>query len=79
MLGATVFNLWGLLSKEFVTLVLIALVPAIPLAYYFICSALSSWIFAAAAAGVLLIAALTVSYQSIKAALKNPVQTLRTE
>jgi hypothetical protein len=88
VLGATVFNLWGLLSKEFVTLVLIALVVAIPLAYYFMYnwlqnytyrSALSWWIFAAAAGGALLIAVLTVSYQSIKAALMNPVQTLRTE
>lgn len=88
VLGATVFNLWGLLSKEFVTLVLIALVLAIPLAHYFMYnwlqnytyrSALSWWIFAAAAAGALLIAVLTVSYQSIKAALMNPVQTLRTE
>lgn len=86
VLGATVFNLWGLLSKEFVTLVLIALVVAIPIAHYFMYkwlqnytyrSELSWWIFAAAAAGALLITVLTVSYQSIKAALMNPVQTFK--
>jgi putative ABC transport system permease protein len=88
VLGASVVNLWGLLSKEFVALVLIALVVAIPLAYYFMYnwlqnytyrSGMSWWIFAATAAGALLIAVLTVSYQSIKAALMNPVQTLRNE
>ena len=61
---------------------------AIPLAHYFMYnwlqnytyrSGMSWWIFAAAAAGALLIAVLTVSYQSIKAALMNPVQTLRNE
>jgi putative ABC transport system permease protein len=88
ILGASVLNLWSLLSKEFVTLVLIALVIALPLAYYFMYnwlqnyayrSAMPWWVFAAAAAGALLITVLTVSYQSIKAALTNPVKSLRSE
>jgi putative ABC transport system permease protein len=88
ILGASIFNLWGLLSREFVTLVLIALVIALPLAYYFMYnwlqnyayrSAMPWWVFAAAAAGALLITVLTVSYQSIKAALTNPVKSLRSE
>jgi hypothetical protein len=88
VLGASVFNLWGLLSREFVALVIIALLIAMPLAYYFMNSWLQNyqyrsgmpwWIFVGAAAGALLITVLTVSYQSIKAALMNPVKSLRTE
>jgi putative ABC transport system permease protein len=88
VLGATIFNLWGLLSKDFVVLVIISLLIATPLSYYFMSnwlqhyeyhSEISWWIFAAAGFGAILITVLTVSYQSIKAALTNPVKSLRSE
>ncbi|HEY2648793.1 MAG TPA: ABC transporter permease, partial [Puia sp.] len=82
VLGASVVNLWGLLSKDFVGLVVISLLFAVPLSIYFMGnwlgkysyhSDLSWWIFGAACAGALLITLLTVSYQAIKAAMTNPV------
>ncbi len=88
VLGASVFNLWRLLSKDFVVLVIISLLIATPLAYLFMHNwlehyqyhaTLSWWIFAAAGLGALLITLLTVSYQSIRAALMNPVRSLRSE
>lgn len=88
VLGATTFNLWSLLSKDFVYLVLIAFVIATPTAYYFLSNWLhnyeyrtdiSWWIFAVTGLGALLITLLTVSYQAIKAALANPVKSLRSE
>jgi hypothetical protein len=88
VLGASVFNLWRLLSKEFVWLIIISLLIAGPLAYYFMNnwlqqyayrSGISWWIFAAAGVGAILITLVTVSFQSIKAALMNPVNSLRSE
>lgn len=88
VLGASGLNLWGLLSKEFVILVTIGFAVAAPLAYYFLSNWLqkyeyrteiSWWIFAASGAGALLITLLTVSFQSVKAALMNPVKSLRSE
>ena len=88
VLGASVLNLWGLLSKDFVLLVIISLVIAAPLSYYFMYnwlqhyayrSEISWWIFAVASIGALLITLLTVSYQAIRAALMNPVNSLRSE
>jgi ABC-type antimicrobial peptide transport system permease subunit len=88
VLGASVFSLWRLLSKEFVGLVFISSLIAAPVAYYFMYRWLQSysyrvdipwWILAGAGAAVLLVTLLTVSYQSIKAASKNPVKSLRTE
>jgi putative ABC transport system permease protein len=88
VLGASVFNLWGMLSKDFVLLVIISLVIATPIAYYFMQNWLQNyqyrsnitwWIFAVTAAGAMTITLLTVSYQSIKAALANPVKSLRSE
>lgn len=88
VLGASVLNLWGLLSKDFVMLVVIAFFMAAPVAYYFLSGWLQNydyrteipwWIFAASGAGALTITLLTVSFQSIKAALINPVKTLRSE
>ena len=88
VLGATVFGLWGLLSRDFVKLVLISLLIAIPTAYYFMNNwlqhytyhaGLSWWIFAATAAGAIFITLATVSYQSVKAAMMNPVKSLKTE
>jgi putative ABC transport system permease protein len=88
VLGASVFNLWRLLSKEFVLLVTIALFISIPVAYYFMNNWLQNyqyrteiswWIFAVAGISALLVTLLTVSYQSIKSALMNPVKSLRSE
>ncbi|SHM57944.1 ABC transporter permease [Mucilaginibacter sp. OK098] len=88
VLGATVFNLWRLLSKDFVILVTISLLIATPVAYYFMHSWLQGytyrstitwWIFAVTAFGAMAITLLTVSYQSIKAALTNPVKSLKSE
>jgi len=88
VLGASVFSLWQLMSKDFVGLVCIALLIAVPTAYYFMDgwlqdykyrAELSWWIFAATGAGAIVITICTVSYQSIKAALSNPVKSLRSE
>ena len=88
VLGATVINLWGMLSKDFVLLVIISQLIASPIAYYFMHNWLqhyqyrtniSWWVFAATALGAIAITLLTVSYQSIKAALANPVKSLRSE
>jgi putative ABC transport system permease protein len=88
VLGASVFNLWRLLSKEFMMLIAIALILAGPLAYYAMNSwllnysyrtTMSWWIFAAAAMGAFAITLMTVSFQAIKAAMSNPVKSLRTE
>ncbi|GAB2544211.1 ABC transporter permease [Spirosoma aerophilum] len=88
VLGASVFSLWGLLSKDFVVLVTIAFGIATPVAYYFLSNwlhkyeyrtELSWWIFAVTGAAALVITLLTVSFQSIKAALTNPVKSLRSE
>ncbi|MGF2411030.1 ABC transporter permease [Ferruginibacter sp.] len=88
VLGASVLNLWKLLSKDFIVLVLISCIISAPLAWYFLHNwlqkytyrtGISWWVFAAAFAGALIITLLTVSFQSIKAALMNPVKSLRTE
>ncbi len=88
VLGATVFTIWRLLSKDFIGLVIISLIIAAPIAWYFMSKWLQNyqyrtpiawWIFALTGIGTVLITLLTVSYQSIKAALANPVNSLRSE
>ncbi len=88
VLGASIFNLWKLLSKEFVLLILFSCLIAIPIASWLLHqwlqqfaykTEISWWIFAAAGTGALIITLLTVSFQSIRAALMNPVKSLRTE
>ena len=88
VLGATVTNLWMLLSKDFIILVAISLLIAAPLAYYFMSgwiekfsyrADISAGIFLIAGAGALAITIITVSFQAIKAAVANPVKSLRTE
>jgi putative ABC transport system permease protein len=88
VLGASVSGLFALLSKEFLQLVIIALVIASPLAWWIMNNWLqdynyrtdiSWWVFAAAGILAILIALATVSFQAIKAALVNPVKSLRTE
>lgn len=88
VMGASVLNLWQMLSKDFVVLVVISLILAMPMAYLFMSNWLKKyeyrtdiawWVFAISGAGALVITLLTVSYQSIKAATANPVNSLRTE
>ncbi len=88
VLGATVFNLWQMLSKEFAILVIISCAISIPLAWYYLHqwlqgyqyrTKISVWIFIFSCCGALLITVLTVSFQAIKAAIANPVKSLRTE
>jgi ABC-type antimicrobial peptide transport system permease subunit len=88
VLGASTYNLWRMLSKEFALLVIISCFIAIPLAWYYLDSWLkqydyhtpiSLWIFILSGFGALAITLLTVSFQAIKAALANPVKSLRTE
>ena len=88
ILGASSFSLWRLLSNEFAVLVIISLLIAIPIAYYFMHNwlrdyqyraSLSWWIFATAGAAALVITLITVSFQAIKAAIANPIKSLRTE
>lgn len=88
VLGASVQTIWHLLSKQFIILVAIALLIAIPLGYYFSEQWLSSysyrdsldfWTFLLAGLITLGIALFTVSFQTIKAAGANPVNSLRSE
>ena len=88
VLGASVFNLWSLLSRDFVILVFISLCIAVPVSWYYMeewlqryiyRTSLSWWIFALTGAGALLITLLTISFQSIKAAMMNPVKSLKSE
>jgi putative ABC transport system permease protein len=88
VLGASVISLWQLLSRDFVWLVVIGFGIATPIAWYFLNhwllkydyrTDLSWWIFALSGMGVLVITLLTVSFQSIRAALIDPVKSLRSE
>jgi ABC-type antimicrobial peptide transport system permease subunit len=88
VLGANIKSLVALLSKDFLKLVAIAIILASPIAYYFMDRWLqdfayrvniSWWIFIVAGMMALLIALITVSFQAIKAAVTNPVKSLRTE
>ncbi|HVW15154.1 MAG TPA: ABC transporter permease [Mucilaginibacter sp.] len=88
VLGASVLNLWGMLSKDFVVLVTISCALAVPISWYFLSgwlkgyqyhTGISFWIFVIACIGAMGITLLTVSYQSVKAAMANPVKSLRTE
>ena len=88
VLGASVANLWTLLSKDFIKLVIIALLIAVPIAYYIMHNWLQkfnyrttvSWeVFLIAGCGALFITIITVSVQAIRAAIANPVNSLRTE
>ncbi len=88
VLGASVSNVVSMLSKDFLVLVTIASVLAFPVAWWAMNRWLqdfayriniSAWVFVAAGAAALLIALMTVSFQAIKAAIANPVKSLRTE
>jgi putative ABC transport system permease protein len=88
VMGASVSSIVNLLSKEFLILVLISFFIAAPIAWYFMKNWLQEfayriqinwWIFLAAGILAFLIALLTISFQAIKAAISNPIKTLRTE
>jgi len=88
VLGASVPDILQLISKEFLLLIFIAIIVAIPVAWYLTSqwfqgfafhTELSWWVFAAAAILVIFIALLTIGIQSLKAALANPVKSLKTE
>jgi putative ABC transport system permease protein len=88
VLGATASNITVMLSKDFLKLVLIAACIAIPAGWFVMNKWLedfayriniSWWMFVVAGLGALIVALLTVSFQAIKAALANPVKSLRTE
>ena len=88
VLGASVSNIAGMISKDFLKLVIVSAVIAFPLAWWAMHTWLQSfayrvniswWVFAVAGFAAILIAIVTVSFQSIKAAVANPVKSLRTE
>ncbi len=88
VLGASIASIVALLSRDFLKLVLIAIVMASPIAWYFMNAWLADfaykidigwWVFALAGGLAVGIALLTVSFQSIKAALMNPVESLRAD
>jgi putative ABC transport system permease protein len=88
VLGASILSILNMLSKDFIRLILIALVITVPIVYYAMQRwledfaykiSLSWWIFALGGVGAIVIALITISFQSIKAALTNPVESLRDE
>ncbi len=88
VLGASVFQMWQLLSKDFIVLIILSCAIAIPVSYYFMSKWLIqyeyrtdiSWdIFLMAVLGGMLITLLTISFKAIKAAVANPIQSLRSE
>lgn len=88
VLGASITSLVYSFTTEFTRLILISIVIASPLAWYFIDQWLSEfayrtpitlWVFIAAATGAILIACLTIGYQSMRVANKNPAETLKDE
>jgi putative ABC transport system permease protein len=88
VLGASVPNLWNMLSRDFMALVTISCVIAMPLSYYvmdrwlqkFTYHTQISWfVFPLTIAGALLLTLVTVSFQAVRAAMMNPVRNLRTE
>jgi len=88
VLGASVAGITGLLAKDFLKLVVFAIVIAAPIAWWSMNKWLQDfayrieiqwWVFLLAGAGAIVIAFLTVSFQSVKAGLANPVKSLRSE
>jgi ABC-type antimicrobial peptide transport system permease subunit len=88
VMGASVSNLWQLLSKDFVALVVISCFIAIPIGYYMMNNWLKQynyrtslpwWIFALTCVAAIFITLITVSFQSVRAARMNPVKSLRSE
>jgi len=88
VLGASISGIVTLLNRDFVTLVGIAILIASPLAYYFMHAwlqdfayriTISWWVFLSSGLAAILIALITISFQSVKAAINNPIKSLRNE
>lgn len=88
VLGAKVSNIWMLLSRDFLQLVMISCLVAFPIAWWLMDgwiqkftyrTSITWFIFVAAGLGALFITVITVSFQAVKAATQNPVKSLRTE
>jgi ABC-type antimicrobial peptide transport system permease subunit len=88
ILGASITNLWGMLSREFMILVGISCLIGIPIAWnylagwldnYYYHTAISIWVFVSVSVGALFITLATVSFQTIRAAVVNPISSLRSE
>ena len=88
VLGASVLQIWLLLTGDFIVLVLISCIVASPIALYFLQHWLQNydyritigpWVFIAAAMAAVIITVITISFQAIKAAIANPVKSLRSE
>jgi len=88
VLGASVADITTMLSKDFIKLILIAVVIATPIAWYYMeqwlqdfayRTSITWWIFALSALVAVIIALVTISFQSIRAAIANPITSLRTE
>jgi putative ABC transport system permease protein len=88
VLGASISQVWFLLTKDFVGLVLISCLIASPVALYFLHGwlqkydyrvGISPWVFVAAALTAMVITLITISFQAIRAAIANPVKSLKTE
>jgi predicted permease len=88
VMGASVSNLWQLLIKEFIILVIVSFFIAVPVGYYFMSrwlhqyqyrTEIPAWVFLVTCTGALVIALLTVSFHAIRAASMDPVKSLRSE
>jgi putative ABC transport system permease protein len=88
VLGASVQQIWLLLSKDFILLVLISCLIAVPVSFYFLHNwlmnyeyriSISAGVFVLSTVAALCITIITISFQAIKAAIANPVKSLRTE
>ncbi len=88
VLGASIINITLLLSKDFLKLIVIACLVAFPMSWWAMHQwlqnyeyriSISWWVFLAAGISAILIASITISFQSIKTAMANPVKSLRTE
>lgn len=88
IVGASIFNIWRMISQDFIVLVVASCLIAIPISYYFLTGWLkqyeyrvqiSWWVFVVTSLVALFIALLTVSYQALKAASMKPVNSLRSD
>jgi ABC-type antimicrobial peptide transport system permease subunit len=85
VLGASVFNIWKMLTRDFVVLVFLSCFLAVPIAYYMLTDWLQNfeyrtdlpwWIFVAGGLGAVIITLLTVSFHAIKSAVRNPAKSI---
>lgn len=88
VVGASIFSLWGMLTKNFLALVAVSCAFAFPVAYYALSNwltrfeyriVISMWIFPVVILGALFVTLATVSYQALRAAMLNPVESLKSE